>query len=237
LKKSYEPNNKLLKILLRANLYTLIGLIILTPVLYYIREGKEFVLDLLFVKIMVVIFLIFNLPNFIIYFNYYRENRNTKIKIDTASDKIGITKNGISKQYKISEIKSSIYHLGVYYRNRIDNAMRWKMINSDLAYWDLEFNNGDRFYISNYLVDFLHDEPIVENTKYRFRMFQYINKSDSKEAIELKQVQEKSRVEKFIDQYQSKNEKQLREILDNKKSYQKEAVEAAEIVMRNKNVG
>ncbi|MCR8668072.1 hypothetical protein NO995_10290 [Aestuariibaculum sp. M13] len=237
MKKTYQPNNKLLKTLLRENLYFAIGLIILTPILYYFREGKQFVWDFPFVKIMAVILIIYNLPNFIIYWDYYKENKTTKIKFDTESNRIGITKNGVQKQYEISEIKSSIYHLGVYYKNRIDDAKRWKMINSDLAYWDLEFNNGDRYYISNLLVDFLHDAPIVQNTKYRFRMFQYINKSDSKEAVELKQTQEKNRTKKFVDKFQSKSESELNYILNNKSKYQKEAVKAVEIIIKNKNVG
>ncbi|WP_452225043.1 hypothetical protein [Lacinutrix chionoecetis] len=111
------------------------------------------------------------------------------------------------------------------------------MINSDLAYWDLEFKNGDRFYISNLLVDFLHEKPIIENTKYRFRMFQYINKQDSKEAFTLKKVQEKNAVEKFVEKFQSKSESELNEILNNKQDYQKEAVKAAVIIMKKKNVG
>ncbi|MEH1009464.1 hypothetical protein VDP25_17125 [Winogradskyella sp. ECml5-4] len=237
MKKTFEHNNKLLKTLLRENIYFVIGLIIITPIYYYLKKGEQFVLDLLFVKIMSVIFLIYNLPNFIIYLDYYKENKNTKIEIDNESNSIGIVKDGISKRYEITEIKSSIYHLGIYYKNRIDNAMRWKMINSDLAYWDLESNNGDRYYISNLLVDFLHDKPIVDNTKYRFRMFQYINKSDSKEAVELKQVQEKNRTEKFVEKFQSKSESELNEILNNKSNYQKEAVKAVEIIMGNKNVG
>jgi len=77
----------------------------------------------------------------------------------------------------------------------------------------------------------------VDNTKYRFRMFQYINKSDSKEAVELKQVQEKNRTEKFVEKFQSKSESELNEILINKSRYQKEAVKAVEIIMKNKNVG
>ena len=68
-------------------------------------------------------------------------------------------------------------------------------------------------------------------------MFQYINKSDSKEAVELKQVQEKNRTEKFVEKFQSKSESELNEILNNKSKYQKEAVKAVEIIMGNKNVG
>ncbi len=182
-----------------------------------------------------MVVLIFNLPSIIIYWNYYIENKDMAIKIDVQSDNIEITKNGIQKQYKISEIRSSIYHLGIYYENRIDDAKRWKMINSDLAYWDLQFNNGDRYYISNLLIDFLHDEPIVENTKFRFRMFQYIDTSDSKESVELKRVQEENRTEKFVEKFQSKSESELNEILNNRSKYQQEAVRAAEIILRNKN--
>ena len=237
LKKSYVQNNKLLKTLFRQNVYLIIGVSIFTPIWYYIRKGENFVLDLLYVKILTVVIFIFNLPNVLILINYYQENKNTKIDIDLNSDEIIINNNGIKNEFKISEIKSSTYHLGIYYKNRIDNARRFKMMNSDLAYWDLEFNNGDRFFISNLLVDFLHDEPIVANTKFRFRMFQYINKSDSKEAVELKQVQEKRVVKKFTEKFESKTENELKEILSNRKSYQKEAVEAAELLMKNKNVG
>ena len=227
-------------ILLKENIYFVIGMIIMTPIYYYIK-GEEFVLDALFLMIMALLFLFLNLPNFIIYYGYYKENKNTKIKIDTESNSIGIVKSGVPKQYKITEIKSSIYHLGIYYKNRIDNARRWKMLSSDLAYWDLEFENGDRYYISNLIVDFLHDEPIVENTKYRFRMFQYINKSDSKEALTLKQElerqKEKSLTEKFVEEFKTKSETELNEILADKSKYQKEAVKAVEIIMENKNVG
>lgn len=235
MKRIYGPSYKLLKILLRENIYLLLGLIILTPIWHYIKEGEEFVVDFLFVKIVVMVVLIFNLPSIIIYWNYYIENKDMAIKIDVQSDNIEITKNGIQKQYKISEIRSSIYHLGIYYENRIDDAKRWKMINSDLAYWDLQFNNGDRYYISNLLIDFLHDEPIVENTKFRFRMFQYIDTSDSKESVELKRVQEENRTEKFVEKFQSKSESELNEILNNRSKYQQEAVRAAEIILRNKN--
>lgn len=233
MKKTFKYNNKLLKILLKQNIFFFIAIIIIT-LNYYLKTDEQLVFIFLLIKIIFALFFIHNLPNFIIYLDYYKENKDTKITIDTENDSIRIIKNGIIKQYKITEVKSSVYHLGIYYKNRIDNAMRWKMISSDLGYWDLEFNNGERYYISNLLVDFLHDIPIVNNTKYRFRIFQYINKSDSKEAIELKQVQEKNKTEKFVEKFQSKSESELNEILNNKSKYQKEAIKAVEIIIQNK---
>ena len=218
-----------------ANAYLLIGLVILVPTVYFIKEGEQFVWTLLFVKLMAVSVLLINLPNLIILISYYHENKNTKVEID--SERILITKNGISKQYYVSEIESSVYNLGIYYKNWEDNARRIKMMNSDLAYWDLKFNNGDTFYLSNVLIDFLHEEPIFENTEYRFRAFQYIDKSDSKETIELKHIQEKRDVERFVIKLQSKSTSQLKEIIENSDDYQKEAVEAADRLLKNINVG
>ncbi len=244
MKKTFEHNGKLAKILLKENIYWFIALLIIISVYYYIK-GEQFVLRAFFITTMAVIFFIYNLPNFIIYYGYYKENKNTKIKIDTESNSIRIVKNCISKQYKITEIESSVYHLGIYHKNRIDNARRWKMLSSELAYWDLEFKNGDRYYISNSVVDFLHKEPFIENTKYRFRFFPYINKSDNKEAIDsekeveriIERRKEKSLTEIFVEKFKTKSETELKDILNNKSNYQNEAVEAAEILMKNKNVG
>ena len=233
--KEYKLNKGILGILLKENLYFLIGLVILTPIVHYLKKGKIFVLDFLFVKIMAGIIFLFNIPSLIILLEYYRENKDTNLVIKQTE--IIISKEGKTKKYRISDIESSIYHLGKYYQNRIDNANRWKMMNSDLGYWDLRFNNGDRYYLTNLLIDFLHEEPIVANTKYRFRMFQSINKSDSKEAIELKQIQEKNQTEKFVGKFKSKSESELNQILNNKSKYQKQAVKAAEILIKNKNVG
>lgn len=102
------------------------------------------------------------------------------------------------------------------------------MLISDFGYWDLHFKNGDRFYLTNILHDFLHDTPKVPKTNYRFRFYPYISKNDNKQAINLneKRKKEKTMTEVYIEKYKSKNENQLLEILDNRKSYQKEAVRA-----------
>ena len=212
-------------------------MIVLTPIFQYFKGVENFEFDALYIKILIGIVFVFNIPAICILINYYMQNKDTTLEIDTQTDFIKINKKGKTKNYRISDIETSIYNIGIYYKNAIDNNSRWPTIHSDFGYWDLKFVNGDRYYLSNLLVDFLHQEAFVKNTKYCFRLFPYIDKSNSKKAIELKQVQEKSRVEKFIDQYQSKSKKQLKEILDNKKNYQKEAVEAAEIIMKNKNVG
>jgi hypothetical protein len=228
-----------LKILLKENLIFIIGMIVLIPIFQYFKGVENFEFDALYIKILIGVVFVFNIPAICILINYYIQNKDTTLEIDTHTDFIKINKKGKTKNYKISDIEISIYNIGIYYKNAIDNNSRWSTIHSDFGYWDLKFVNGDRYYLSNLLVDFLHEKAFVKKTKYRFRLFPCIDKSNKKAGIEFKkiQIQEKTRVEKFVEQYQSKNERQLREILDNKKSYQKEAVEAAELVLKNKNVG
>ena len=214
-------------------------MIFLAPIFQYFKGVEYFEFDGFHIKILSVVVFVFNIPGICILINYYLQNKDTTLEIDTQSDFIKITQKGKSKNYKLSDIETSIYNIGIYYKNAIDGNARWPALHSDFGYWDLKFVNGERSYLSNLLVDFLHEKAFVKKTKYRFRLFPYIDKSSKKAGIEFKktQIQEQSRVEKFIEQYQSKNEKQLKEILDNKKSYQKEAVQAAELVMKNKNVG
>ncbi|WP_298538060.1 hypothetical protein [uncultured Algibacter sp.] len=180
-----------------------------------------------------------NIPSVLIYLNYYFENKDTSFTLDFDSKKIEITQSGMTKTYTINDVSESNYHLGIYYKNAIDRAGRIPMLVSDFGYWDLKFKNGDRYYLTNILHDFIHDTPFLGKTKYRFRMFTYIKKNDNKKPINLnaKPKKEKTLTETFIEKYKTKNEKQLLEILDNRNSYQKEAVKAAEILIENKNVG
>jgi hypothetical protein len=214
-------------------------LIVLFPIYFKWRNGTDFVFQEFWIWFLIGFTIITNIPAIIIYLNYYLENKNTEFILDSKDEKISITKDGIKKEYLKTEIEKSTYHLGIYYKNAIDRAGRIPMIISDFGYWDLQFKNGDRYYLTNILHDFLHEEPKVPKTKYRFRFYPYINKNDKKRAINLneKLKKEKTLTETFVEKFKPKNEKQLLEILDNRKSYQKEAVKAAEILMKRKNVG
>jgi len=237
LKKNYKLNNKLLKILLKENLILIIVLIIIILFLNLISGIKVFKFHSLDVYFFLGVLFVFNLPAISLFINYYIQNRHTKLEIDIPSDHIKISEELKSKNYKLSDIESSIYNIGIFYKNAIDNNSRESTIHSDFGYWDLIFANGDRYYLSNLLVDFLHEKAFVKNTKYRFRFLPYIDKSNTKHGIELKrkQAKEENRVEKFIKQYQTKNKRQLIKIIDNKNGYQKEAVEAAKIVLKKLN--
>ncbi len=176
MKRTFRTNNKILASILKDNIILVFTIAFLTAVFYYFKEGEHFILNFLSLKILATIVFVSNIHNIIILISYYKENKNTKVKIDTDYKKIIIKKDGISRQYLFSEIKTSVYNLGIYYKNKLDNAKRWPILGSDLGYWKIEFNNGDSVYLSNLLVDFLHDKPIVKNTKYRFILFPIIRK-------------------------------------------------------------
>jgi len=214
-------------------------MIIIVQILEYFKGSGNLMFDILFLKILIGIVFIFNLPAILLLINYYSQNKKLTLEIDRESDLIQINIKGNSTKYKLSDIQSSIYNVGIYYKNAIDRNSRRSAMHSDFGYWDVEFKNGDRYYISNLLIDFLHEHSFIEKTKYRFRFFPFIDKSESKKGITLnhKRNKEKTPTEKFIEQFKSKNEKQLHEIINNKNSYQKEAVKAATIVLKNKNFG
>ena len=219
------------------NLKVIGFIVVLLPFYSKWRNGTDFVYEEIWIWLLVGFIFITNIPAILIYLNYYLENKNTEFTLDYNEEKILITQNGIQKEYSKNDISKSTYHLGIYYKNAIDRAGRIPMLISDFGYWDLQFKNGDRYYLTNILHDFIHDAPKVPKTKYRFRFYPYINKSDSKKAVEFIEKKEKTRIEYFVEKYSEMNIKQLNEILENKSGYQKEAIKAAEIVLKNKNVG
>jgi hypothetical protein len=141
--------------------------------------------------IIIGVLLVFNLPSFVLFLNYYEENKYTDFEIVEKPNSIKINQNGIIQTYMLNDCKKSTYHLAYNYKNTIDNRGRDSMFFSDFGYWDLQFENGDRYYLTNLLNDFVHQAPIIRKTKYRFRLFPYIKKFDSKEGVKLKSIPKK----------------------------------------------
>lgn len=216
-------------------------IVILGPIYLRWKNGNDFVLDSTLALIFGALLLVMNIPSILLYLNFYFENSSTSFSLNFKSKTITITKNGSTQTYSESDVEESTYHLGIYYKNAIDRAGRIPMLNSDFGYWDLKFINGDRYFLTNILHDFIHDVPFYDNTQYRFRMYTYIKKTDSNKAKDLERMIEDNRdktlIERYVDQYQSKTESELNHMLNNKSNYQKEAIEAAKIVLKNKNDG
>lgn len=231
MKEKYRIHSRTLKTLVFDNLKIFLVLILIGPFYYKWRNGTDLIYHENLIWILAGLILLYNIPAIFLYVHYYIENKTTEFVLDYIDEKILITQNGVEKEYSKKDISKSTYHLGIYYKNAIDRGSRMPMLISNFGYWDLQFKNGDRFYLTNLLHDFLHDTPKVAKTKYRFRIYPWINKSDFKQLDESKRKREKTRVDIFIDKFQSKSKVELLEIINNKKNYQKEAVRAAEIVL------
>lgn len=215
-------------------------IIIIVPIYWRWKSGNDFVLDSTMAIFFGGILLVMNIPSILLYLSFYFENKNTSFSLHHKSKTITITENGTTRTYSQSDVEESTYHLGIYYKNAIDRAGRVPMLNSDFGYWDLKFKNGDRYFLTNILHDLIHYIPFYDTTKYRFRMYTYINRSDSNKAKDLEGMIEDSRdktlIERYVERYQSKPESELNQMLNNKSDYQKEAIEAVKIVLKNKNV-
>ena len=136
----------------------------------------------------------------------------------------------------MNDIKCSIYNIGKYWKNAIDKNYRIPTIFSDFGYWDLTFKNGDRYYFTTLILDFLLEEDKVKDTKYRFRLIPYIDKSETEKGIELKpfEYQPKSRTEKLKKTYKDKTIEELKYIIENQNDYQKEAIIVAKQILKEK---
>ncbi len=221
---------------MKENLFCGIGMIIFLPLIVYFEGDKSFQYDWLIFKILFWVLLLWNIPAIILLIHYYLQNKNSQVVIDIASDLIKISENGIEKKYKLSDIEDSTYNIGIYYKNALDKAARFRMLISDFGYWDIRFVNGDRFYLKALMIDFLHERPFLTKTKFRYRFIPFIDKSFPNRIKEHEKKENLIRTEMFIKQYKNKTRKQLNYILENQSKYQKEAVKAAKILIE-KNIG
>ena len=229
--KTYKLNNKSILKLVRDTFIVIFLLFIVNY--YFLKIDNVKVISITILYLIVV----HDLPAILILLNYYKYNRKTEFTLSENS--ITITENGFSKNYNFKDVEKSIYNLGKYYQNALDRKYRIPLLLTDFGYWDLTFKNGDRYFLTTLLQDFLLKECKVENTKYRFRLFPYIDKSEKIDGIELKPIEykPKGRTEKLKESYKEKTSEELKYIIENKSKYQKEAIIVAEQILKEKNVG
>lgn len=236
LKEKFKIHPKVLFSLFKENIILIVGMAILIPVYNYFKD-EHIVLNSEYLSIMGVFLIVINFPALILLVNYYLENKKTILEIDVESDLFRLTKNGTKKEHKITDIIRSTYILGKYHQNRIDNKGRWKMLNSDFGYWNVQFRDETEYYLSNLLVDFLLKKPFIENTNFKFTMFPFIDKSGSRVEKSKEKRKKIDRLDYLIELYSEKSNQELEEIVNSKNSYQPIAVRAAKKVLEEKTLG
>ncbi len=193
---------------------------------------------IIIISILYVLF-VYNAPAVFLIWNYYKHNRYTEFEININTNEIIIFEKGISKRYHFDDVEYSVYNLGKYWKNAIDNNFRLPTLFSDFGYWDLTFKNGDRYFLTTLLHNFLLEKDKVKNTTYRFRLIPYIDKKASKEGIELKRIKfkPKSRQQKLREIYEQKTIMELEYVVENENLYKEEARKIASEILKEKNVG
>ena len=193
--------------------YGLFILIILIsgPFLYEWRYGNDVGDLFVFYRNMIGFITLVFIPNLILLFAYFRENKETKFTTDYKKNVIEISRNGQIKTYQLAEINSSIYN-----RNTYSKDSMWQVFSyADLGYWDLTFKNGDRYYLTSYLID-INKKPLFENTEIKYSIFPSIDKTDPKIAIGKEKQQIEKRIEKLKLNLMQKSEFELKEIIKSK---------------------
>lgn len=229
--RTYKLNSKSIFRLLKTNIYSLLLLSIFNY--YYLKVYNPIVILITIGQL----FILYNGPAIYLLINYYKKNKKTTFSINESSNKISITENGTTKEYSLNDVKYSIYNIGKYWQNAIDKNDRIPTFFSHFGYWDLTFENGDRYYLTTLLQNFLLEKKKLKGTKYRFRLIPYIDNSETKKGIELKPIEykPKSRTEKLKETYSGKTVDELKYIIENKNKYQKEAIIVAKQILKEKN--
>lgn len=235
--KRYTYTDRLLKDLLANNLvYVIVGVILCT-ILFYTKELGSFNALLSFILILLGLYLFINIPSIFLILNYRLENKDTMVFIYFNESTIAISQKNTTQKFHFDEITKSTYNLGIYYKDYVDFKNRKQLLHSDFGYWELVFNNKQRYYITNAVIDFIHNDPFIENTSFRYRWFPYVNKKYNREKVReliFPEERKKDFGNKLFQQYNQKSISQLRRIIKDKKNYTSNAIELAEYFLNKK---
>ncbi|CAM1357738.1 hypothetical protein [Tenacibaculum xiamenense] len=168
--------------------------------------------------VLLMIILVFG-PSLWLFVDYYLENRNTTFIYDFKN--ITIIKNDKRKDYLYGDIEKSIYHLTHSKKGFYGGE---ELLFSDFGYWEVEFKNGDRYFLTNFIHD-IHKRKKGKNTKIKYRVFPYISRKDTVFPLEKKSLYQK---------YEEKSNFELQEILDRPHLYKEEALRIAKLLLEER---
>lgn len=152
-----------------------------------------------------------------------------KLTIDPKNKLIEINHSGAINSYKMDDIESSIYQ-----RNTYSKDLMWQVFSyADLGYCDLTLKNGDRYFLTSYLID-ITKKALFENTEIKYSIFPSIDKTDPKIVVEKAKKQTKKRIEKLKFNLINKSEFELKAIINSNGEYTKEAVDIAKQILKEK---
>ncbi len=159
--------------------FTIVIMVVLWPVIAWVKGASGVVYDLEAIKILSLVFLVMLLPAIYLHIEYFVENLHTKLTIDYNSRKLSIEKGKVAYDYSFEDVLESILYRSIYFSNEIDNVTRWKSVFSDYGYWFVRFSDGETFFFTSLMID-TSEEPLIKGTEIRYSFFTNIKEENIK---------------------------------------------------------
>lgn len=176
--------------------------------------------------------LLFLSPSIYLHITYLAANWDTKLVVN--KEEFRIHEKNSEFIYRKEDIKSTELHLGIYYKNRIDNRGRWTTPWTSYGYLKLRLKDGKDFIFTSLMLDL--DKLPFPVTVTRFRFTPYIDKNQI-EYKDIKAHNERLKQEK-IAEYQERfiglSEDKLLEKINNPARFEFEARKAAENILEQR---
>lgn len=198
----------------------LVAIIVFSVIVYNVD------FDMIAVYLLFGLFLIINIPTIVIFLNYWIEDRNKIVQIDTNHRTIKVTKGHLNHTYSFDEIKRVI--LVANSSCKSGESLR-KAPWTDFFYYQIEFNDGERLILTSLLIKQKDFTLTVHHRRFLFIQtiddFDYDSHIDA-EIMVIKQMNQ-DEINKFKETFQDYSKSELQDILDNKTRYESAAVKAA----------
>ena len=195
------------------------------PLFFYYRNITDnYLISIISFAVVLGWVFVFGLPLFVLYYNHYKYSKGIVFRYDNGT--FFYIKGKKATTFKMSEVtKVELYLTNVAFKESIDLLYVGKY-----HYMAIYTKAHPVICISclvcDSAIDIFPDNLIAKTGK----AFPLIPK-EQKEFIPFK---EKSRVEQLVEKYAGKSDEELNEILTHQKDYQKEAVEAAGLVLKSR---
>ncbi|QPH39279.1 hypothetical protein [Pedobacter endophyticus] len=177
--------------------------------------------------------LMFIAPAMYLHLTYYIKTFGQKLIVNESQNKLTVIEHGRRHCYNYSSIISIEQHLGLNYRNRIDRLGRRFTPWTPYGYITIKLDNGLRFQLTCLMIDIQNPPFVITHTYFRFFPYLKIQKEISEKRAAVTQNFE-NEVSHYKATFKNHTTRQLKEKLDNAKSYNKASVEASKQLLRNR---
>ncbi len=171
--------------------------------------------------------LVFFLPSFFLHLTYFYLNRKTQLTIDDSKGQYSIKDTGSQYDFTISDIQIVEQHLGIYFKNKIDNYGRFIMPWTGYGYIKVKLTNERTFYFSSLMLDL--QLPPFPNSQAKFRALPFIDRHDLEVAETRKIIENEEQIKfnSYIEKFSNLPREILEEKVANPKQYEPAAIAAS----------